>query len=504
MIAAILYFLIIIYLIYRNGFFGIIKDKHISSFQFILLFTFKCLAIPTFYWVYNHYYGGLKNFDAGKFFDDSKVIQSIAFEHPFDYFKLLFGFQEDGEESFLYENYIKHTANWDEGTSYRLFFNDNKTVIRFHSLVHFISFHNYFTHALVSCLLGFIGIIFIYRSLKPFFNKYEKWVLLVFVLLPNLWLFSGALLKEPLILFQMGMSCFFVNSFFERNNSSFKKALHFVFLILIASILKPQIIIPFVIIYILFRLCFNLPVAKKGLIYTIGLVLIFVLINFLFVPIKHMSMISFINKKQVEFYDMMKGGIFLKDDHQFIRLPYDTSLIIRGLVNRNENIRIKQGTTYTYWEHTHQKDTLFCKANTDTTALYSLVYSLVPANTAYEIQPLVFNAGFFKVAAHAIYRTLFSPIKFNSLLNAVVSFENMFYIICFMISVVGFVVVKDRLPLLYFMSMVFIFMLVFGIATPNVGAIVRYRSVITPFLVLSAIYTLIKYYDSRKISKRVN
>jgi hypothetical protein len=503
-IITILYFLIIVFLIYRNGFFGVIKDKHISSFQFILLFTFKCLAIPVFYWVYQTYYGGLKNFDAGKFFDDSKVINSIAYSHPLEYLKLLFGLQADQEGTFLYENFIKYTANWDEGNSWRLFFNDNRTIIRFHSIIHFISFNTYAVHALVSCFLSFIGTVFIYRSFKQLFVAREFWVLLIFVALPNLWLFSGALLKEPLVIFQLGLIFIFIDRIFQRQNSGFKKLLFLLAICFIGYILKPQVTLPVAMFYFIYKLVISLPFNYKSLIYLALIISTITIVNFAFVPVKKMTMLSFINKKQMEFYDAMKGGIFLKDDKKFVRLPYDQSLIIKDSAASQTTIRIKKGVSYVYWEHHHQKDTLYCSNNSDTSTQYTLAYQLIPARSFYTIEPLTFNSNLFSTIANSVYYGLFYPLKFNSLLNTIVSLENLLNLLCLFIVVIGLIKADQRIHLVFFLSLVLVFVILIGISTPNVGAIVRYRSVITPFLILAALKTIITFYDAGNFFRRAN
>lgn len=504
MIITILYFLIIVFLIYRNGFFGVIKDKHISSFQFILLFTFKCLAIPVFYWVYQHYYGGLKNFDAGKFFDDSKVINGLALDHPLEYVKLLFGFQADQEGTFLYENYIKYTANWDEGTSWRLFFNDNRTMIRLHSIIHFISFNTYSVHALISCLLSFIGIALIFRSLKHLFIGKEIWLLLGFVALPNLWLFSGALLKEPLVVFQIGLIFLISDRVLHRGLSSIKKLFYLIFICFLGYVLKPQVVLPVAFFYLIYKLVLAIPVNYKGMLYIVLLIIGITIVNFVFVPVKKMTMFSFINKKQIEFYDAMKGGIFLMDNEKFVRLPYDQTLLIKDSAESQSNIRIKKGVSFMYWEHHHQKDTLYCSSNLDTTTNYTVVYQIVPARSSYFIEPLALNSNIFFTLASSTYYGLFYPIKFDTLLNSIVSLENILYMLCFIIVLVGIIRSDQRIHLLFFFSLVLVFIAFIGIATPNIGAIVRYRSVITPFLILAAVKTIITFYDTGKLFRATN
>ncbi|MBL7917257.1 MAG: hypothetical protein JNM96_02600, partial [Bacteroidia bacterium] len=77
MIIAFIYFLVIVFIIYKNGFFGIFKDDSISTLKFAGLFILKCLAVPVFYYIFKKYYGGIEQYDAGGFFRDSKTINEL-------------------------------------------------------------------------------------------------------------------------------------------------------------------------------------------------------------------------------------------------------------------------------------------------------------------------------------------------------------------------------------------------------------------------------------------
>lgn len=504
MIAAILYFLVILFLIYKNGFFGIFKDSRITPTQFSLLFIFKCAAIPVFYWVYKKQYGGIDEFDAGLFFRDSKIINGIAYTNFSEYLKLLFGFQDDSEGAYLYTNYLTQTFNWDEGNSWRLFFNDNKTVIRLHSVFHFISFNSYFVHALFSCLLSYIGIAYIYRTIKHLFVSKETWVIAAFVFLPNLWLFTGALLKEPLVLFNVGIVLWLTKNLFENQQTLILKTAMCCGILAIIYILKPQITGTIFLLYLIYNLVNRRFINAKGLWFTGSIIATLIALNFGFLLFKHVSMPKFINKKQAEFYDVMNGGIFLKDNSKFVRLPYDTTLIKRNTQLTKNNITIKSGVSYYYWEDSHQMDTLFCKSNVDTLQAYTLVYKIVPAKSGYKIEPIGGKSILTTVIKSAFYAIIY-PLKFNGVVNIVVSLESLFLLVCFLIAVSGLFFIKDKLPVLFFVFLFLSLIVLFGIATPNTGAILRYRSIVAPFIVLAAIYITMQFkaiklnHDSRRI-----
>lgn len=481
--------------------FGLFQDNKISKQKFTLFFLFKCLAVPAFYLVYKFQYGGIENFDAGIYFKDSQVINSIASNDFIEYLKILFGFQNDSAGSSLFNEYITKTSNWDEGFSNRLFFNDNRSVIRLHSIIHFISFHNYFVHALFSCLLSYIGIVFIYRSHKHLFVSKELWVLAAFTIIPNLWLFTGALLKEPIVLFDIGMIFYLTDKLFHPNVIWLKKFLFLVFICFLICFLKPQIVAPVFLMYAFYKLALQLKRRQRAFIY-LGLTLVTIAImNFTLLVFKNTSLIQYLNLKQSEFVALMKGGIFLKDKEKFVRLSYDTSLIKEDTSKTNSNITIKKNVQFDYWLDADQQVKRICEANTDTVNTYTRMYELVPARSSFEVKPLSFDKNGLINALKGIYFALFYPIKFNSALNLVVSLENIFLMFCLVIAFAGLIRKKRKIDLVFFLSIILFFAFLFGTITPNTGAIVRYRSLFIPFLVIAAIYTFNKPYETREIRK---
>jgi hypothetical protein len=498
MIIAAVYLLIILFFIYKNGFFGIFIDKSISPTQFTLFFIFKCLAIPTFYYIYKIQYGGIENYDAGNFLRDSKIINDIFYDSPFEYIKLILGFQNDAENTELYSKFMTRTNNWDEGISWRLFFNDNRSLLRIHSLIHFISFNSYYVHALASCLLGYIGIALIYRSLKPYFISKEIWLLGAFIFLPNLWLFSGALLKEPLVLLNVGLIFFLTDRLFEQKFFLIRKLGYLLLIIFVVYYLKPQVSFTIFILYLLFKVV-EVFVSKYQTIWYLGsLVVVIVLVNFSFLIFKDMSMFAFINKKQSEFYDVARGGMFLKDSSKFVRLAYD-----KELVNKvgEKTYKIKPGVPYYYWEDSHQKDTLYCASNKDTITNFEFIYEIVPARSGYAISTINSDITAVTTLFKGVLRSLGFPFKFDGLMNVVVSLEGLFLTICFLLSMVGAFFVRDR-NILFFLLFSSVFLLVlFGIATPNVGAIVRYRCIVAPFIILAVLYC-VNHYEARRVRKK--
>ncbi|MBL7918881.1 MAG: hypothetical protein JNJ40_01125 [Bacteroidia bacterium] len=475
-------------MIYKNGVFGIFKDDVINSKTFSLLFLLKALAVPVFYLVYKKLYGGVEKFDAGKFYADAATINSYAYSEPFGYLKLLFGLQDESEGTNLYSNYITHTTQWDNGRLKEYFYNDNRIVIRVHSLLHFIAFNSYFVHALFSCSLSFIGITFLYKSVKDFFKSKELFVLLVLCSFPALWFYTGAVLKEGLVIFIFGGTLYLLKKLFSENRK------WLVFILLLASffisfLLKPYILLfAFFTFSIFFWIYYSKKIKLKCLAFLSVLVILITATNFLSVTFKHRSLLSAALKQQRMFADASKGGIFLMDRLKFVRLDFDSTLVKK--VNNNDSIfTIKKDAPYIYWEHWHQQDTLFTTANTDTITQYKLVYQLPKSGSNINFD--THSENIFTISIYSLYYSMFYPLFFNSksLLQHLASFENLLITISIVIFFIGlFQNKKDNFPAITFMVFALLLCLLIGLTTPNSGAIFRYRSPAVIFILLAALY----------------
>ena len=97
---------------------------------------------------------------------------------------------------------------------------------------------------------------------------------------------------------------------------------------------------------------------------------------------------------------------------------------------------------------------------------------------------------------------LFLPLKFSSVLDVAVTLEHLLLAFCLVVSLAGVRYKKQKLPVLFFISMVLFFAFLFGFATPNTGAIVRYRSVVMPFLLASAVYILKLKNDTKAVRSK--
>lgn len=318
-----------------------LKDEQINSKTFTLLVLLKALAIPAFYLVYKKMYGGLEKFDAGKFYTDATILNDYAKADFGGYLKVLFGFQDESSGTLLFDNYLVNTTNWDNGRLKDFLYNDNRIVIRFHSLIHFIAFNSYHVHALFSCLLSFIGINYIYRSTKEYFSGKEIFVLLILCFLPALWFYTGAVLKEGLAIFVLGCMLYQIKKTLA-NQISILSVCGLLFLLFISLLLKPYLLF-FAAIYfsIFFILDNSKKIKRRSIILISAISVAFILLNGLSLVVKKRSLLEAAIIHQRIFADASKGGIFLLDSVKFVRLEFDSTLI-KKVSSKPDHFTIKK------------------------------------------------------------------------------------------------------------------------------------------------------------------
>jgi hypothetical protein len=497
-----IYFLVICVLIYKASFFGIFKDDVLNSKFFLTVFLIKSSALVAFYLIYTKLYGGIFYLDSGNFYRDSKVIHDIAKSNFGEFIKLMFGFQDDSEGSYIFRNFLEPTTTWDK-TPGGFFYNDARPLLRFHALIHFISFGNYFVHALFSCLLSFIGINWVYKTFKNLFKDKEIYFFLIWILFPGVWFWTAGILKEGPALFLIGLVLVSCKRVILDKNSSVKNLIMFFVGIVMCVLYKQYLMIPLCVITLLF---FSIVGTSKKAIVTkflIAFLGIFFIGNWSMKELFQKDIVTVLSQRQRDFLDVSTGGIFLASPDRFVRVPYDYKLVRIDSSKKEIRASIKFGAAYWYNENTHIKDTIFVKSNLDTISNYALTY-VIPKSYSTIKPPILDNTwiSFLKAIPFAIYITTAKPffVDARNVMDLVSSFENLLIILSLLLFLYnGFKLGFKNIWYIYFLSLTLVVMVLIGITSPNLGAIERYRSLVIPFILLTALLSsTIK--DSEKLS----
>lgn len=497
MIAFVLYLALLLFLIQRSAVFGIAKNDPLSPIWFTSAFFLKSLAVPAFYFVYKKMYGGVEGFDAGKFFHDAEQIRAYAHQEPLTWLKLMFGLQNEGSDTALYQQCLAHTWNWDNGTLNDLFYNDNRVVIRLHSLLSFISFGSYFVQALFNCLLGFLGTVLLYKTFSDYFAGGRLWFLAMLCFFPTLWFYSGAVLKEGPTLLVMGCAAWQLKIAVNGKMRGRDWLVLFVALFF-SFLLKPYLLIPCAFCFFLLFLLQRSKLRFPSLAFLCLGAVVLIAVNFLTGALRQKSLTDIAADRSRIFADAARGGIFLIDSIKFVRLEYDHTLLI-PVPGRDSSYLIRRNVPFTYWEHSHQQDTLFNAGNPDTLTVYKLVYEIPRSGSnIYEETGAQNRTG---SIARYFYYSLFHPFFFNAKgpLQWLASFENLLILLSLVLCAAGLVLRRrDALPVVVWLSLSLGLCLLIGATTPNSGAIFRYRAPAVIFILLSALYLFLPKSHTQK------
>lgn len=197
------YLIFLLYLVNKLPF---IRKSGFSKYSLWFAFLVKVACGFLVYVIYAFYYGNRIESDTFKYFDDSYYLYEALFNKPLDFFKMLFGIQCEGD--YFDTNYYDKMNNW-----YRVYenslYNDNRLIIRVNAVLRIFSFGNYHVHSIILNFISFVGSIGLARFFMHFVKS--KWKVYVSVfLVPSVIFWSSGILKESLLIFAMGMFCYFI------------------------------------------------------------------------------------------------------------------------------------------------------------------------------------------------------------------------------------------------------------------------------------------------------
>ncbi|HRE98504.1 MAG TPA: hypothetical protein PK637_17195 [Flavobacteriales bacterium] len=152
--------------------------------------------------IYTFYYTDRANADIYKYFDDSALMTDALFHKPGDFFRMLFGYENDN--NYFNEQYYNHMNNWFRKYESNIY-NDSHTIIRINAVLRIFSFGSFHVHTLFSCFLSLTGLVALYKAFKSFFTGKEKWMAYAIFLLPSVLFWASGVLKESYLMFGLGL-----------------------------------------------------------------------------------------------------------------------------------------------------------------------------------------------------------------------------------------------------------------------------------------------------------
>ena len=186
------------------------------------------------YFIARYYLATYQGGDMQGYLSDANQFYILFTQNPIHFIQLIMGLDVPAE---ALREFYSHLTTWFT-SGYTNQYNDARSVVRFHALIRLFSDGNAWIHLLwsnVFCLMGMIALIkFIahQRILSSTFNQFA--LLLLFI--PNVFIWSSAIMKEPLLIFAMGMT---LRSFQlwndKRNFTNFFKLIIFVICFLLVK-----------------------------------------------------------------------------------------------------------------------------------------------------------------------------------------------------------------------------------------------------------------------------
>ena len=196
----------LLFLLFLIGKIPFTKESGIKTNALRFAFLAKVFCGFLVYLIYAYYYGNRIEADTFKYFDDSYYLYEALYTKPADFFKMLFGINCDG--SYFDHLYYDKMNNWYRAYENSLY-NDNRLIIRVNAVLRIFSFGNYHVHSIILNFIAFIGSVGMARFFLHFVKSKWKVYLAVFFI-PSVIFWSSGILKESLLLFAMGLFCFFI------------------------------------------------------------------------------------------------------------------------------------------------------------------------------------------------------------------------------------------------------------------------------------------------------
>ena len=475
----------ILYFIYLAGFFYLIfrlkffRAEGLKPWMPSAFFILKLIAGFAVWAIYTFYYTDRENSDIWKYFDDSKIISDAAFTNPGDFARMMTGIGDHTPQiDSLYYFKMNH---WYQEFDNNLV-NDAHIVIRFNAALRFISLGNYHIHSLFICFLAFIGLMAIYRTFYPAL-KNKSYALAAFVFLfPSLLFWGSGVLKEGLMLLAMGMIIFHAFAFF--NDGKWKR----IFILLLSAWLL--FVTKFYVLAALIPALAGawLLIKKPGnamLKFSIVLLLFAGMgMSLKFISPNH-DPLKILSWKQNDFVKLASGGTYLVSDSVVAFLSAENP---DDLIAKDDSFyQIRAGADYMFWYFNPDfSDTFFVKNSSDQ-ARYKLLTNTPRAGSITETDLLQPNLiSFAKASPRAMVKSLFRPFPWEakSILLLLPALENLLLPLLLLCCIFFYRRSENQALTGFCISFSLLLLLVMGLTTPVLGALVRYRIAALPFLLI--------------------
>jgi hypothetical protein len=470
------YLALFLFLIPRMKFFRI-GNIPIRWFQGV--FVLKVLSGFLLYLIYTYYYTDRSTADIWKYYDDGMVMFSALRESPVDYFKMLFGVLNDTPH---FEEYYDRMNHWYRpyGSSIA---NDTHTIIRFNAFVRLFSLGHYNVHSVIVNFLGLIGLTGMLHFLKQMAPNKENWFFAAVFLMPGMMFWASGVLKEPLLLFGLGL---FLYGFMSLVNDglSIKRTVLILFSMFFLLTVKSYAFIalmPGLLAWQIWRLIKVHPLWIFLPSYALLAAMMLVVGHYF----PNHDPLERLVQKQHEFYQLAEGGTYAKTsigDTIYIYPKYYENLQF-GADKKTVTVLQRSGAIDWRKAKTLHKELMLLPEGEQLEVL--LDYG--KTGSTIEIPRLDTNPmSIIEATPIALTNALFRPFpwEIRSPFMALSGLENLLIALLVFVIIVNFQGNVLSHPIFYLaLSFALVILVLTGLTTPVIGAIVRYKVPALPFLV---------------------
>ncbi len=406
--------LLTVVLVHRSSWFRI---PGLSSWAISGAFILKCAVGFVLLWLYGNVLD-IERTDADvfRYFDDAVIMHSSASESLGIFWELF-----NGSSSEHLSVYFEGMHNWDSPRSL-IHTNDNRTMIRLHSIILFFSNGDIRVHQVIFSFLSLLGLVALFKGLSHMSSLRPGSFWFICILPPSLLFWASGLLKETLVMLPLGLFVFGIS---KLGNS--KKALY----ALVIGILGFLLVKPYVGLCLLPSLLFlfidrNVRISSPWAAFCT--VTICILLIYIGSFANGLDLIGLLAAEQAAFIDLAR----IESAGSFVE------------VDRFDDFKT-----------------------------------------------------FVAQAPSAISRCLFRPgiWEIRGALDALAAIENLLYILLFLAALVYRNMKADMRPVFFSLFFVLSMTLLIGSVTPVLGAVVRYKAPMLPFV----IFLLAQLIDCAKI-----
>jgi len=442
--------------------------------------------------------------DEDNYFHDVLVFHDLSVNHPLYYLKFLFDIEPENKE--IFNKYFTTTNAWYKAPEF--FYNDNRWVIKYHSLLCLISNGELSVHRLFSAFFSIVGLLFCFSFILKIFKlesveiKNKKLIGAIYLLcslFPAYFIHTNFVLKESIMILYFGLILKILYKWFIEKQYSIFNLIGGFYLIFTSFFFRPVFLVPLISLTCLFLIASKQEKFNKILFFGVSVLLFLLITNFLFRFVSKKSIIEIIQYRQERFLDASKGGIFLVNTQKFVRVPYAWENLKIDSTQKVPKVCIRKNVPLMYWYITNLNDTIIEK-NKDTTEEFQILYYIERANKTVYIHPINKQKPFgynIKSILESVNVFFFYPKNISGIIDIVVWTENLL-LLASLLSLVFWAKVNSSINLIYFISYFLYVIIIISITSPNIGAIVRYRFFLLPIIFFIFVLQIFKFQKAIK------